>query len=74
MVENLSSGASVPEAHPPAIIHSTTISLNGKNQSPKLLTLENSNLLHSTCTDGVVAMPLHPLSQQDWESNMSGFL
>lgn len=56
-----------------AIKHTTTISLTGKNESPKLPTLENSNPLDSTRTNGVVAMPLHPLIQQDCEPRSAVF-
>lgn len=63
----LSSQVQVPKAHPPAITHATTIKLTGKNQSPKLPTLENSQQVDSTIIGGVATTQPQPVTQQHWE-------
>lgn len=47
MAENFSSEVQVPKAYPPAITHAVINTLSGKNQSPKLPTLENSARLNT---------------------------
>lgn len=57
----------VPKAHPSAITHATAIKLTGKNQTPELPTLENSQQVDSTIIGGVATMPPQPVIQQHWE-------
>lgn len=67
MVENFSSEVQVPKAYPPAVAPDIINKLSEKNQSPNLLTLENSVQLDSTRTGEVAPMLPHPIAQQDWE-------
>lgn len=67
MAENFPSQVQVPKAYPPAITPAVINRLSGKNQSPNLLTLENSVQPDSTRTGEVAPVLPHPIAQQDWE-------